>query len=143
MRTEARLFTGVAVFFASAAVLYGWWSAEPVGTVALTVAFLMALVIAFFLRVQHRRHGTGPQDRGDAETADGTGPLGFFAPHSPWPLAVALGAAVVALGVVFGLWLALIGCGLLALAVPALVLQYAGRGTRRHDAPPPPPGQGP
>ncbi|MYR42794.1 cytochrome c oxidase subunit 4 [Streptomyces sp. SID5910] len=135
MRTEARLFTGVAAFFATTAVLYGWWSAEPAGTAALTVAFLMASLVAFFFRVQHRRRGPRAQDLDDAEVADSAGPLDFFPPHSPWPITIALGAVVLALGIVYGLWLALIGFGLLALAVCGFVFQYADRGVQRPSSP--------
>jgi NAD(P)-dependent dehydrogenase (short-subunit alcohol dehydrogenase family) len=38
MRTEARLFTGVAVFFAVTAAGYGWFSEEPAGTAVLAIA---------------------------------------------------------------------------------------------------------
>ncbi|MFF0463398.1 cytochrome c oxidase subunit 4 [Streptomyces mexicanus] len=127
MRTEARLFTGVAVFFAFAATGYGWWSAEPAGTAALAVTGLMAALVGFFLRVQHRRRGPRAQDRPDAEVIDTAGPLDFFSPHSPWPVVVALGAVVSALGVVYGLWLALIGLGVLGCGVCCLVFQHAGR----------------
>jgi hypothetical protein len=135
VRTESRLFTGVAAFFGATAVLYGWWSAEPAGTAALTVAFLMASLVAFFLRVQHRKRGPRAQDLADAEVADAAGPLDFFPPHSPWPVTTALGALVVALGVVWGLWLALIGFGVFALGVGGLVLQYADRGVQRSMPP--------
>jgi len=127
VKTEARLFTGVAVFFAFAATGYGWWSAEPAGTAALAVTGLMAALVAFFLRVQHRRRGPRAQDRPDAEVIDTAGPLDFFSPHSPWPVVVALGAVLSALGVVFGLWLTLIGLGVLGCGVCGLVFQHAGR----------------
>lgn len=128
MKTEARLFTGVAVFFAVTAAGYGWWSrAEPAGTAALAIAGLMATLVAFFLHVQYRRRGLRAQDRDDAEVVDTAGPLDFFSPHSPWPITVALGALLLALGIVFGLWLALIGFGVLGLGVFGLVFQYAGR----------------
>ncbi|WP_030419172.1 cytochrome c oxidase subunit 4 [Streptomyces sp. SCSIO 75703] len=131
MRTESRLFAGVAAFFATTATGYGWFSAEPAGTVALALACLMASLVSFFLRVQYRKRGSRAQDRGDAEVADAVGPLGFFAPHSPWPITVALGAIVLANGIVFGLWLVLMGFGLLAFAVCGLVFQYADRGAQR------------
>ncbi|GAA5205926.1 MULTISPECIES: cytochrome c oxidase subunit 4 [Streptomyces] len=135
MRTEARLFTGVAAFFAVTAAGYGWFSEEPAGTAALTIAFLMASLVAFFLRVQYRKRGLRAQDRGDAEVLETAGPLEFFPPHSPWPIVTALGAVVLALGIVYGLWLALIGFGVLALAVLGLVFQYAGRGAQRSSSP--------
>ncbi|MFD4263850.1 cytochrome c oxidase subunit 4 [Streptomyces sp. NPDC058534] len=135
MRTEARLFTGVAAFFAVTAATYGWFSHEPAGTAALTIAFLMASLVAFFLHVQYRKRGLRAQDRGDAEVLDTAGPLDFFPPHSPWPITAALGAVVLALGIVYGLWLALIGFGVVALAVFGLVFQYADRDAQRSSSP--------
>lgn len=127
MRTEARLFTGVAVFFAVAAAGYGAGSAEPAGTAALALAGVMAALVAFFLHVQHRRHGARAQDRPDAEVVETAGPVAFFPPRSSWPVVIALGAVLLALGVVFGLWLALIGLGVLGAGVAGMVLQYADR----------------
>ncbi|WP_413804669.1 cytochrome c oxidase subunit 4 [Streptomyces sp. OE57] len=127
MRVEAFLFGGVAAFFAGAAVLYGWWSGDPAGTAALVVAFLMGALVSFFCAVQYRRRGRRPQDRRDAEVADAGGPLGFFPAKSPWPLITALGFAIVSAGVVYGLWLFLIGVGVLARGVLGMVFQYARR----------------
>ncbi len=127
MRTESRLFIGVAAFFLVTAVGYGLRSQEPAGTAVLTIAFLMAALVAFFLHMQYRRRGPRAQDRRDAEIADTAGPLAFFSPHSPWPIITALGSALLALGVVYGLWLALLGLGILAAGVFGLVFQYAGR----------------
>lgn len=132
MRTEAFLFSGVAAFFAGCALLYGVWShADPAGTAALIVACLMAAVIAFFCAVHYRRKGLRPQDRGDAEVADGAGPLEFFPPESHWPVVVAAGFAVAATGVVYGLWLFLIGVGVLGAGVFGMVFQYADRDSGR------------
>ncbi|MET7568340.1 cytochrome c oxidase subunit 4 [Streptomyces sp. NPDC005492] len=133
MKVEALLFGGVAVFFAGAAALYGWWSRDPAGTAALAVAFLMAALVSFFCAVQYRRKGRRPQDRTDAEVADGAGPLEFFPAQSPWPLITALGFAVVCTGVVYGLWLLLIGFGVLARGVLGMVFQYANRGVGQED----------
>ncbi|NGO07401.1 cytochrome c oxidase subunit 4 [Streptomyces sp. HC44] len=130
MRTEARLFTGVAVFFAVTAVGYGWFSEEPAGTAVLAIAFLMAALVAFFLHVQYRRRGPRAQDRGDAQVVETAGPLEFLPPHSPWPITTAVGSVVVALGVVYGLWLLLLGLGVLAHGVFGMVFQYAGRADR-------------
>ncbi|MFD7406129.1 cytochrome c oxidase subunit 4 [Streptomyces sp. NPDC059866] len=128
MKTEALLFGGVALFFAGIAGLYGFWSEEPAGSAVLVIAFLMAAVVSFFSAVQYRRKGRRPQDRRDAEVADGSGPLEFFPPDSPWPIVTAAGFTVTALGVVYGLWLFLIGCAVLARGVLGLVFQYVGRG---------------
>ncbi|MFJ5534801.1 cytochrome c oxidase subunit 4 [Streptomyces sp. NPDC093261] len=127
MKIEALLFGGVALFFAGAAALYGAWSGDPAGTAVLIVAFGMAGVVSFFCAVQYRRRGRRPQDRTDAKVADAVGPLEFFPPHSAWPIITALGFAMAALGVVYGLWLFLIGAGVLARGVLGLVFQYATR----------------
>lgn len=127
MRTESRLFAGVALFFAVTAAGYWWRSREPAGTAALGIAFLMAALVAFFLHVQYRRRGLRAQDRPDAEIIDTAGPLEFFSPHSPWPIVVALGAVLPALGVVFGLWLVLLGFGVLGLGIFGMVFQYVDR----------------
>ncbi|OLZ74498.1 hypothetical protein AV521_02325 [Streptomyces sp. IMTB 2501] len=127
MRTEAMLFGGVAVFFGGSAALYGVWSGDETGTVALVVACGMAALVAFFCLIQYRRRGTRAQDRTDAEVADGAGPVAFFPDESLWPIVTALGFAVTATGVVFGLWLFLIGLGILVRGVYGMVFQYAYR----------------
>jgi hypothetical protein len=127
MKVEALLFGGVAAFFAGSAALYGWWSRDPAGTAALVVAFLMGALVSFFCAVQYRRKGRRPQDRTDAEVVDAAGPLEFFPPKSPWPIVTALGFAIASTGVVYGLWLFLIGFGVLARGVLGMVFQYARR----------------
>ncbi|GHE06035.1 aa3-type cytochrome oxidase subunit IV [Streptomyces alanosinicus] len=127
MRAEAMLFGGVAVFFGGSAALYGVWSRDETGTVALVVACAMAALVAFFCLIQYRRRGARAQDRGDADVADGAGPVAFFPDESPWPVLTALGFAMTATGVVFGLWLFLIGLGVLARGVYGMVFQYARR----------------
>ncbi|MEU9396715.1 cytochrome c oxidase subunit 4 [Streptomyces sp. NPDC048324] len=129
MKVEAVLFGGVAVFFGGSAALYGWWSGgDPAGTAALVIAFLMAALVSFFCAVQYRRRGRRPQDRPEAEVADAAGPVEFFPAASPWPLVTALGFAITCTGVVYGLWLFLIGFGVLARGVVGMVFQYANRG---------------
>lgn len=135
MKTEARLFIGVAGFFLVTAVGYGWRSKEPAGTAVLVIAFLMAALVAFFLHMQYRRRGLRAQDRPDAEVVDTAGPLDFFPPHSPWPITTALGSVLAALGVVYGLWLFLLGIGVLGHGVLGMVFQYARRDGQRSNSP--------
>ncbi|GAA1220672.1 cytochrome c oxidase subunit 4 [Kitasatospora nipponensis] len=128
MKAEAYLFTGWACFFGLMAAVYSVFAHEPGGKAALTVAFLMSALLAAFFWSQYLRRRGRPQDRAGAEIAEGAGPLDFFAPVSAYPLLTAAGAAVLALGVVFGLWLALIGFGLLVPGVLGFVFQYGQRG---------------
>ncbi|MBT2511539.1 cytochrome c oxidase subunit 4 [Streptomyces sp. ISL-98] len=125
MKTEGILFAGVAGFFLVTDVLYAVWSKDPAGTAALTVSFLMALLVTFFFATNYRRKGLRPEDRGDGKVHERSGPVDFFPPHSAWPVLTAAGSALAALGVVFGLWLFLIGLGVLLMGVFGLVFQYA------------------
>ncbi|MFE1313269.1 cytochrome c oxidase subunit 4 [Streptomyces sp. NPDC058755] len=127
MKAEAILFGGVALFFGGTAALYGVWSQDDTGTTVLVVAFGMAALDAFFYLIQYRRRGKRAQDRKDAEVVEGAGPVAFFPDESPWPILTALGFAVAATGVVFGLWLFLIGLGVLARGVYGMVFQYVHR----------------
>ncbi|MFE0462330.1 cytochrome c oxidase subunit 4 [Kitasatospora sp. NPDC058965] len=128
MKAEAWLFTGVAAFFAVIATVYGVFAHEPAGKAALVVAFLMSALVAAFCWAQHAKRGRRPADDPSAEIAAGAGPLDFFAPVSAYPLLTAAGATVLALGIVYGVWLALIGFGVLAPGVAGFVFQYARRG---------------
>lgn len=127
MRVEGRLFAVMALYFGVTAAVYGWRSQEPAGTAALTVSFLMSSLIACFYAVQYWKRGLRAQDQRDAEIADTAGPLAFFPPRSGWPVSCALGLAVSALGVVYGVWLFAIGMGVLVGAVFGFVFQYARR----------------
>ncbi|MET9417353.1 cytochrome c oxidase subunit 4 [Streptomyces klenkii] len=128
MKTEAVLFAGVAGFFLAAGAVYVWLSGrEPAGSAALAVSFVMASLMAFFFAVNYRRRGARPEDDEKAVIADRAGPLDFFPPRSAYPALTALGAAVTALGIVFGLWLFIIGFGVLAAGVGGMAFQYVQR----------------
>ncbi|WP_069814041.1 aa3-type cytochrome oxidase subunit IV [Streptomyces sp. TP-A0874] len=127
MKAEALLFAGVALFFAATAAVYGRYSTEPAGTVALLVSFLMSGLIAFFLWTQFLRHGRRPQDRKNVPVHWGSGRLAFFSPRSYYPVLTGAGAAVTAVGVIYGLWLFLIGLGVLACGVLGFVFQHNNR----------------
>ncbi|MGW1378393.1 aa3-type cytochrome oxidase subunit IV [Streptomyces sp. NPDC002446] len=128
MKIETALFGGVALFFAVTAVGYTWWSdAEPAGAAALIVSFLMSALVFLFLYVQGRKHGSRPEDHKDAEIKQRSGPVDFFPPRSVYPLLTAVGYAVAALGVVYGVWLFLVGVGLLAGGVFGFVFEYRDR----------------
>ncbi|MFC8521113.1 cytochrome c oxidase subunit 4 [Streptomyces sp. NPDC057257] len=127
MKSEALLFAGVAAFFLVADTVYAWFSREPAGIAALTVSFVMSSLIAFFSLINYRRKGARPEDRPSAEIRERGGRIGFFPPHSRYPVVTALGVTTLAIGVVYGLWLFLIGFGLLAVGVSGLVFEYAER----------------
>lgn len=124
MKVEGWLFAAGFFFFSIAAVIYGLLAEEPVGTVALAFTAGLAFLIGYYLLFTARRIDPRPEDSVTAEIADGAGELGFYSPHSWWPLACAIGAALTFLGVVIGWWLFVIGAIGGGLAVIGLVFEY-------------------
>lgn len=133
MRTEAWIFNGLTIFFAGIAIVYWLLAKEPVGTVALVLTGGLTMIIGTFVSFAGRRlDADRPEDRDDAEVADGAGDVGFFAPASYWPIAVAGAAAftAVALGL-WLIWLMVIGVGLLVFAVCGWLFEFQ-RGPAQH-----------
>jgi hypothetical protein len=124
MKVEGWLFTGCAAFFAIMDVIYWHYSKDPTGTTALALAVALAFLTGFYLLFTGRRLPPRPEDRPDAEIAEGTGELGFFSPHSWWPLITGLSAAVAALGAAIGWWLFLIGMLFVLLSAIGFVFEY-------------------
>jgi hypothetical protein len=129
MRTEARIFNVVAAFLYVVTAVYAWWTSRGVrvdwtGTVALLLSATLCLMCGAYFAFVARRITPRPEDR-DADVSEGAGPVGFFAPYSYWPPAIALAASVAALGVVFWqLWLFGLGMvGVLA-SVGGLLFEY-------------------
>ncbi len=79
-----------------------------------------------------RRLPLRPEDDNEGEIEQGTGEIGFFSPHSWWPLFLGLGAATAALGFAVGWWLFLIGMLFTVFASIGFVFEYY-RGTSPTD----------
>lgn len=132
MHIEARLFEFLTAFFALAAVVYGVLTAmfarggiEWAGTTALVLTTGLTLITGTFFRFVARRLDTRPEDYEDAEIADGAGELGFYSPHSWWPIFIALAASITAVGVAMWLsWLIVAGVCLVLATVAGLVFEY-------------------
>jgi hypothetical protein len=137
MKTEYRIFVGLAVFLYACAVVYWFWSdaalnhPDWIGTVALVLSGLLCLMVGGYFWFVSRRIDLRPEDRVDGEIADAAGEIGFFSPGSYWPFGIAVSAAVTGMGLVFWMWW-LIGVGLVAviLSACALLFEYY-TGTRR------------
>ena len=124
MKVEGYLFVGCAAFFAVVDVIYWHFSKDPTGTTALAFSVGLAFLTGFYLLFTGRRLPPRPEDRPDAEIAEGTGELGFFSPHSWWPLITGMSAAVAALGAAIGWWLFLIGMLFVLLSAIGFVFEY-------------------
>ncbi|MFN8072780.1 MAG: cytochrome c oxidase subunit 4 [Mycobacterium sp.] len=132
MRVEARLFEILTGFFVLAAVVYGVLTAvfangglEWAGTTALVLTAGLSLIIGTFFRFVARRLDTRPEDYPDADIADGAGELGFFSPHSWWPILIALAFSTAAIGAALWLpWLIFVGIVCVLAAVSGFVFEY-------------------
>ena len=124
MRVEGWLFLGCAIFFGVADIFYWNLSYDPTGATALALAVGLAFLTGFYLLFTGRRLPRRPEDDQQGEIEQGTGELGFFSPHSWWPLFVGLAAALTAVGVAIGWWLFLIGALALLLAIIGFVFEY-------------------
>jgi hypothetical protein len=124
MKVEGWLFLGCGVFFAGADIVYWYVSYDPTGTTALALAVALALLTGFYVLFTGRRLPRRPEDDNAGEIVQGTGEVGFFSPHSWWPLWVGLAAAVTALGMAIGFWLVLIGVLALLLTSIGFVFEY-------------------
>ena len=132
MHIEARLFEILTVFFVVAAIVYGVLTAlfqyggiEWAGTTALVLTAALSLLTGTFFRFVARRLDTRPEDYEDAEISDGAGELGFYAPHSWWPILIALSFSTAAVGAALWLpWLIAAGVVFVIAAVCGLVFEY-------------------
>jgi hypothetical protein len=137
VKIEARIFLVVAVFCWVVAVMYGIWTdqsaggVEPVGVAALILSGgLMGITGSFFWFVS-RRIDPRPEDRNDAEIAEGAGDLGFFSPGSYWPLGIAGAATVMGVALAFvQVWLLVVGLVGLLFTVGGLLFEYYIGGRR-------------
>jgi hypothetical protein len=124
VRVEAWLFLGCAGFFGVADLVYWDLSHDPTGTTALALSVCLAFLIGFYVMFTGRRLPPRPEDNPEGDIVQGTGELGFFSPHSWWPLFVGLAAALAALGIAIGWWLFLIGALAVILSMIGFVFEY-------------------
>jgi hypothetical protein len=131
MKVEGWLFLGCGVFFLGADIVYWYVSHDPTGSTALALAVGLAMLAGFYVLFTGRRLPQRPEDNQEGEIAEGTGEIGFFSPHSWWPLFLGLAAAVAAFGVAIGWWLFLIGMLLVVFMSIGFVFEYY-RGPFKH-----------
>lgn len=142
MRTNTNLFWILAAFFLVADVAYIIWHyleyangtlgaqtpthpIEWVGAVAIGLSAALSALIAFYIGLTRRAQGGElPEDRLDADIDDGDPEVGFFSPWSWWPIMIALGAALVFLGLAVGFWVSFIGAPLAVLGIIGWYYEY-------------------
>jgi hypothetical protein len=125
VKVESLIFNLIAFLCIVTAVVYGLWSREPIGTTALVLSGGLTGLIGGFFWFVSRRIDARPEDRKDADIADGAGELGFFSPGSYWPFGLALSAALMGMALAFFYsWMIIIAAAALLITVGGLLFEY-------------------
>jgi hypothetical protein len=144
MKTEYKIFGAVTAFLFLACGVYWWWTwqdsggvdggqPEWVGIIALALSGLLTLMCGGYFWFVARRIDLRPEDRDDAEIAEGAGEIGFFSPGSYYPFGVALSCLVAGIGLVYLAWW-LVALGIIAILVSSagLLFEYYTGARRAH-----------
>lgn len=131
MKSEASIFWYIAGFFLVVIPIYWFASNEIIGTTALILTLAFFAMMGTYLQIQSNKIDLRPEDRKDAEIAEGAGEQGFFPGRSIWPFWCAAAISVIALGPVFGWWLTIIGFAFGAWAVMGWSYEFY-KGDYRH-----------
>ena len=125
MKANWKLFVGLSIFYVIMAVVYYVVGGEAVGITGMILAACLAGMVGFYVWFTQKRIGFDiPSDDLNAEIADDAGELGFYSPHSWWPLPVALSATAMGLGLIIGWWLTLIALGALVISIIGTLTEY-------------------
>jgi len=135
VRVEFRLFGLLSGLFFAFAIMYGIWTwydsgrVEVAGTTALVLTGGFGLIVGSYFWFVSRRIDPRPEDRLEADIAEGAGELGFFSPGSYWPVTLAFAAMIAGLGLAFSqYWLLALGVAAVLFAVGGLLFEYYTRG---------------
>ena len=131
MKVEAWIFAILAIFCAIVTPVYYVMSRDPTGTAALILTFFLVLMIGLYLGLVSRRMDPRPEDLKLGEIAQGAGELGFFPPHSVWPLYCGFTMVLVALAPVFGWWLLIVAIMVSCITVTGWIFEFY-RGDHAH-----------
>ena len=124
MKVEGLIFALGTAFFVLVATIYWYVSRDPIGATALALCGGLAFLVAFYLLYTSKRVYPRPEDRLNAEIDEADPEYGFFSPHSWWPLAVAFSTFVVVLGLIFAVWVVVLGVTLLMLGLIGWMFEY-------------------
>jgi hypothetical protein len=125
MKVSWQLFIGLSVFYVLMTIIYWQVGGEPVGIAGMLLSAALAGMVGFYVWFTQRRIGQLlPEDNLTALISDGAGDLGFYSPHSWWPLPVALSMCALTLSLIIGWWLTVISLGALVISIIGMVTEY-------------------
>jgi uncharacterized membrane protein HdeD (DUF308 family) len=124
VKIEGLLFAMGAVFYAVIAAIYWYFSRDQIGTTALALTGALAFLVAFYALYTSKRVYPRPEDRLDAEVDEADPEYGFFSPHSWWPLVLGFSTMVIVFGLIFAVWLIVLGVFVLFVALIGWMFEY-------------------
>ena len=124
MKIEGLLFAAGALFYAVVAAVYWYLSRDEIGTTALVMTGALAFLVAFYTLYTSRRVFPRPEDRDDARIDEADPEYGFYSPHSWWPLPVGFATMLIALGLIFAVWLVIFGVLVLLIGLVGWLFEY-------------------
>ncbi len=124
MKVEGLVFALYAAFLVTISAAYWFLSEDPTGTTCIALAGALAFIVGYYLLFTARRMEARPEDRADAEISEGSGEMGFFSPHSYWPIYLAASFTLTTLGIAFGLWLFLVGFAFVVVTSMGFLFEY-------------------
>jgi magnesium-transporting ATPase (P-type) len=124
VKIEGVLFALGSAFYLAIAAVYWYFSRDPIGTTALTLTGALAFLVAFYVLYTSKRVYPRPEDRPNAEIDEADPEYGFFSPHSWWPLAIGVSATIIGVGLIFAVWVIVLGVFLLFLALVGWMFEY-------------------
>ncbi|MFM9135917.1 MAG: cytochrome c oxidase subunit 4 [bacterium] len=124
MKVEGLLFAAGALFYAVVAAIYWDFSRDEIGTTALVMTGALAFLVAFYTLYTSRRVWPRPEDRDDAKIDEADPEYGFYSPHSWWPLPVGFATMLIALGLIFAVWLVIFGVLVLLIGLVGWLFEY-------------------
>lgn len=124
MKIEGLLFAMGFVFYSVVAAIYWYLSRDEIGTTALALTGALAFLIAFYALYTSKRVYPRPEDRLTAEIDEADPEYGFFSPHSWWPLVVAFAAMLIVFGLIFAVWLIVLGISVLLIGIVGWLFEY-------------------
>ena len=124
MKIEGLLFALGSAFYLLIAAIYWYFSRDQIGTTALALTGALAFLVAFYVLYTSKRVYPRPEDRLDAEVDEADPEYGFFSPHSWWPLAIGVSATIIGAGLIFAVWIIVLGVFLLVLSLVGWMFEY-------------------
>ena len=109
------LWGGLILYYVVLGAIYWAVDGDPAGATLLLMATALGGLVAGWIWDWRRHHAhPRPEDRVDADTGDDAGVVGVFPAASVRPLALAVGATGIVLGVVIGSWMLFAGVAITA-----------------------------